>query len=101
MIRDGFEPGAGRGEPDDPDERDHVVRQESSDIVRRGMLAEVLDRLVKAGWLNDELKKKGDDQLVDTALGQPPGLEGPSCLTLRYPGLTDPLYQIDGTRGTW
>jgi deoxycytidylate deaminase len=60
-------PKAGGGlywEGDDPDARDHVVRQDSSDVVRRGMLAEVLDRLIKAGWLNDTLREKKVDDLT-------------------------------------
>lgn len=65
-------------EGDDPDARDHVLRQDSSDVVRRGMLAEVLDRLVAAGWLQDDLKKRNVDQLVNDALKQrnPPILRG-------------------------
>jgi deoxycytidylate deaminase len=65
-------------EGDDPDARDHVIRRDSSDVVRRGMLAEVLERLISAGWISEEQKQKGVDQLVAEALGQrtPPILKG-------------------------
>jgi deoxycytidylate deaminase len=65
-------------EGDDPDFRDHVLRKDSSDVVRRGMLAEVLERLIKAGWLRDEKTSKGVDELVAEALNQrtPPILKG-------------------------
>jgi deoxycytidylate deaminase len=74
-------PKAGGGlywEGDDSDARDHMLRHDSSDVVRRGMLAEVLDRLIGAGWLRDEFGKKSVDQLVNDALRQrvPPILRG-------------------------
>ena len=74
-------PKAGGGlywEGDDPDARDHVLQQDSSDIVRRGMLAEVLERLIRAGWIVEEKKTSGVEQLVVEALEQksPPILRG-------------------------
>lgn len=74
-------PKAGGGlywEGDEPDNRDHTIRRDSSDVVRRGMLAEVLERLIQAGWLRDEQKEKGVDKLVSEALDQqtPPILKG-------------------------
>jgi cytidine deaminase len=65
-------------EGDDPDGRDHVIRRDSSDVVRRSMLAEVLERLINAGWLRDEKTSAGVEELVSEALDQatPPILKG-------------------------
>jgi cytidine deaminase len=74
-------PKAGGGsywEGDDPDARDHILRQDSSDIVRRNMLAEILERLIRAGWIADSKAKVAIDALMTEALGQatPPILRG-------------------------
>ena len=54
-------PKAGGGlywEGDEHDKRDHILGIDSSDVVRRGMLAEVLDRLITADWIRDEQKAR-------------------------------------------
>lgn len=78
-------PKAGGGqywEGDQPDKRDHTFQRDASDMVRRGMLAEVLERLVKANWLSEEKKSAPIDTLVNQALDQtdPPILRGTQAM---------------------
>jgi cytidine deaminase len=65
-------------EGDVPDKRDHALQCDSSDTIRRSMLAEVLERLVKAGWLVQSKQDTAISLLVAEALDQadPPILRG-------------------------
>lgn len=61
---------------DDPsDQRDCVLGYDPSDRMKRNLLADILKRLGKHKWLNEEIAKIDIDNLVDTALGG-----GPSSL---------------------
>ena len=62
---------------DEYDGRDHVLGFDSSDRLKRGMLAELLERLRDAGWLASRLGSLETEELVKDALaGQSPVLRG-------------------------
>lgn len=64
-------PKAGGGlywEDDEPDHRDHVEGYDPSDRIRRTIVAEALQQLIAAGWLNDSKKDVPVPELVTAAL---------------------------------
>jgi cytidine deaminase len=66
-------PKAGGGlywEGDEVDHRDHIERKDSSDEVRRNMVAEVLERLIAAGWIKEAHSQKGVAALTREAIDQ-------------------------------
>ena len=69
-------PKAGGGlywEGDDPDDRDFVWRRDVSDEYRRRLVADVLSRLQKAGWLAQKFQDTSVGDLVGIALDAPRG----------------------------
>lgn len=71
--------GGGHYWEDDPrDARDHQKGGDVSDLIRRAMIAEVIDRLKKAGWLDKTKSETAVEDLVKEALDSPdhPVLKG-------------------------
>lgn len=64
--------------PDKKDNRDFVIGYDSSVRMAHELVSEVLERLSKAGWLNDEKKELDPDTLAQDALfkGDNPPLRG-------------------------
>lgn len=57
---------------DERDGRDHILGYDSADRMKRQMLAEVLEKLLEAGWLNTSRVRAGIDELVTQALARGP-----------------------------
>jgi cytidine deaminase len=53
---------------DDPDNRDHNRGEDSNDIIKNEILADVLKRLKEGKWMNKEKSKKSVNKLLDEAL---------------------------------
>jgi deoxycytidylate deaminase len=53
---------------DEHDRRDHVLGHDPSDRMRRDVLADILERLQRAGWLQAERVGRTVNELVDDAL---------------------------------
>jgi len=67
-----------------PDHRDFTLGEDSSDKIRRNILADTLDRLNRAGWLAGGKSKEEIDKLVDLALtdGESPLLRGAQLMNV-------------------
>jgi deoxycytidylate deaminase len=57
---------------DEPDKRDFVLGYDSNDRSKRQLLADLLERLKKEGWLSDERQKLSTDDLLEAALEDTP-----------------------------
>jgi cytidine deaminase len=53
---------------DEPDERDHQRGEDSNDVMKREILADLLDRLKKGHWLNKKLSLLSPRELLELAL---------------------------------
>jgi deoxycytidylate deaminase len=53
---------------DDPDHREFMMREDSNDKHKRGLLADLLSRLKEDKWLNPEKEKLNPSELADLAL---------------------------------
>lgn len=61
--------GGGLYWPDDPDDaRDFNLGEDSSDVMRRALVTDVIHRLWNAGWLSEERRSQSVDNLVEEAL---------------------------------
>jgi deoxycytidylate deaminase len=56
---------------DDPDERDHKRGEDSNDVIKNEILADLLTRIKEAKWLNAAKSKKSVKTLLDEALADP------------------------------
>jgi cytidine deaminase len=53
---------------DDPDERDHKRGEDSNDLIKNEMLADILRRMKEGKWLNNQKSRKPVNKLLDEAL---------------------------------
>jgi cytidine deaminase len=78
---------------DDPDERDHNLGEDSNDVIKNEILADVLCRMKEGRWLNKEKSRKSvnkllDEALADTSLRLKPPLNGFRIFSCSRPAAT-------------
>jgi cytidine deaminase len=56
---------------DDPDERDHMRGEDSNDVIKNEILADLLTRMQQGKWLNKEKSKMPVEKLLREALADP------------------------------
>ncbi len=54
---------------DSPDQRDHILGQDSSDNLKRRLFGDVLKRLQEKKWLADRYRERDIAELIDSAFG--------------------------------
>jgi deoxycytidylate deaminase len=55
---------------DEPDQRDFILGYDSNDRSKRQLLADLLERLKREGWLSEDKQKLSTDDLLETALNE-------------------------------